>query len=175
MYITVSTGIGGGAIIDGRPLIGPDGMAGEIGHLVVELDGPICGCGGVGHVEAIASGTALAREASALARRAVPRRACASSPPTARRSTPRCWPAPPTRATPPRRAPSTRAWAAIGALCASLVNVLNPEVIVIGGSIAEHRPRAPRGRRARRSRAARSPSRQPACGWSRRRSATTSR
>ena len=66
VYITVSTGVGGAAIIDRRPLVGPDGMAGEMGHIVVELDGPLCGCGGAGHVEAIASGTALAREARAL-------------------------------------------------------------------------------------------------------------
>ncbi|MGH2428625.1 MAG: ROK family protein, partial [Candidatus Limnocylindria bacterium] len=54
VYITVSTGIGGGVVVDGRPLIGPDGTAGELGHLTVELDGPLCGCGSPGHVEAIA-------------------------------------------------------------------------------------------------------------------------
>ncbi|MDQ2674374.1 MAG: ROK family protein, partial [Chloroflexota bacterium] len=66
VYVTVSTGIGGGIISDGRPLSGRDGLAGEVGHIVVELDGPACGCGGIGHVEAIASGTGIAREARAL-------------------------------------------------------------------------------------------------------------
>ena len=46
IYITVSTGIGGGLIIDGRPIVGSNGTAGEVGHIVVELDGPRCGCGG---------------------------------------------------------------------------------------------------------------------------------
>ena len=69
IYITVSTGIGGGTISDGRPIVGRDGTAGEFGHVTVELDGPLCGCGGVGHVEAIASGTALARGARALVER----------------------------------------------------------------------------------------------------------
>ena len=161
VYITVSTGIGGGAIIDGRPLIGPDGMAGEMGHIVVELDGPICGCGGAGHVEAIASGTALAREARALVdagRLASPARA------GRRRRGDRRRAADPRRRR-RRRASAARAvaraWTAIGALCASLVNVLNPDVIVIGGSIAEHRPRRagrrPRGDRAPRVRRPGSP------------------
>ncbi len=66
IYITVSTGIGGGIISEGRPLIGVDGTAGEIGHHVIDLDGPTCGCGGVGHIEAIASGTAIARDGQAL-------------------------------------------------------------------------------------------------------------
>ena len=66
IYITVSTGIGGGIVVDGRPLIGPDGTAGEVGHVTVELDGPLCGDGSPGHAEAIGSGTAIAREGRAL-------------------------------------------------------------------------------------------------------------
>ena len=63
IYLTVSTGVGGGIIAAGRPFHGPDGFAGELGHVVIELDGPICGCGGRGHLEAVASGVALARDA----------------------------------------------------------------------------------------------------------------
>ena len=66
IYLTLSTGIGGAAIVDGRPLIGTSGTAGEFGHITVELDGPRCGCGGMGHVESIASGTALANLGRAL-------------------------------------------------------------------------------------------------------------
>ncbi|HSK94676.1 MAG TPA: ROK family protein, partial [Candidatus Angelobacter sp.] len=69
VYLTVSTGVGGAAIIGGRPLTGPRGTAGEFGHVVVDMNGPRCGCGGVGHVEAIASGTALARAGGELVRR----------------------------------------------------------------------------------------------------------
>ena len=60
VYVTLSTGIGGGIIIDKKPFIG-SGQAGEIGHIVVEADGPLCGCGGRGHLEALASGVAIAR------------------------------------------------------------------------------------------------------------------
>lgn len=140
IYVTVSTGIGGGVIIDGRPLIGPDGTAGEVGHLTVELDGPTCGCGGIGHVEAIASGTALARAAQALLSEG-------SSPALTRLAADGAEvdAALLSRAAdegdPAADATLLRAWTAIGAMCASLVNLLNPEVIVMGGSIAEHRPR----------------------------------
>ncbi|NPA91812.1 MAG: ROK family protein [Chloroflexi bacterium] len=63
IYITVSTGIGGGIIVDGRLLVGHKGYAGEIGHQTVEDGGPRCKCGNVGCLEALASGTAIAREA----------------------------------------------------------------------------------------------------------------
>src|SRR5918992_380706 len=54
--ITVSTGVGGGLILDGRLFHGFSGNAGHVGHVVVELDGPVCACGGRGCLEAIASG-----------------------------------------------------------------------------------------------------------------------
>ncbi len=63
IYITVSTGIGGGIIVDGRLLLGRHGYAAEIGHQTVVPDGPLCGCGKRGCLEAVASGTAIAREA----------------------------------------------------------------------------------------------------------------
>ncbi len=66
IYLTVSTGVGGAIVTGGEILHGPDGFAGELGHVVVEMDGPRCGCGGLGHVEAIAAGVSLAREARAL-------------------------------------------------------------------------------------------------------------
>ena len=60
IYITVSTGIGGGVIIDDRLLLGSHGMAAELGHVTVDVGGPVCGCGQRGHLEALASGTAIA-------------------------------------------------------------------------------------------------------------------
>ena len=65
VYMTVSTGVGGAVISDGRLLLGPDGVAGELGHMIVDMDGPPCGCGGRGHVESFASGTGIARAARA--------------------------------------------------------------------------------------------------------------
>jgi glucokinase len=59
--IVVSTGVGGGIVLDGRLLDGADGNAGHIGHVIVEPDGHVCGCGARGCVEAEASGTAIRR------------------------------------------------------------------------------------------------------------------
>lgn len=60
VYITVSTGVGGGVISGGKPSVGR-GQGGEIGHMVVLPGGPPCGCGRRGHLEALSSGTAIAR------------------------------------------------------------------------------------------------------------------
>ncbi len=66
VYFTISTGIGGGVITNGKLLLGASGMAAELGHIVLDVNGPECGCGGYGHFEALASGTALAKEAARL-------------------------------------------------------------------------------------------------------------
>lgn len=60
IYMTLSTGIGGGVILDGKLRTGR-GLGGEIGHMVILPDGPVCGCGHRGHLESVASGTAIAR------------------------------------------------------------------------------------------------------------------
>lgn len=60
-YITVSTGIGGGFVLDGTVLDGVSGMAAEIGHMTIERNGPLCHCGNRGCLEALASGTSIAR------------------------------------------------------------------------------------------------------------------
>lgn len=63
IYITISTGIGGGIVINGKLYTGASGMAGEVGHIVVESDGLPCNCGGAGCWELYASGSAIARRA----------------------------------------------------------------------------------------------------------------
>jgi glucokinase len=68
IYITISTGIGGGIISDGRIYSGADGFAGEVGHHTIDVHGPRCNCGNLGCLEVLASGTAMARDArSAIA------------------------------------------------------------------------------------------------------------
>jgi glucokinase len=64
VFVTISTGIGGGIIIDRKLYAGAGGTAGEVGHVMVDPDGPICSCGRRGHLEALASGTSLARIAA---------------------------------------------------------------------------------------------------------------
>lgn len=64
-YITVSTGVGGGLVADGRVWHGADGMAGEVGHMQVDPAGPLCLCGKHGCVERLASGPYMAADARA--------------------------------------------------------------------------------------------------------------
>ena len=64
IYITVSTGIGGGIIAGGKLYSGARGFAGEVGHMTIDVNGPRCNCGNNGCWEAMASGTALARDAA---------------------------------------------------------------------------------------------------------------
>ena len=64
VYMTISTGIGGGIIIDGKILEGASGTAGEMGHMTIDWHGERCTCGNIGCLEAIASGTSIARKAN---------------------------------------------------------------------------------------------------------------
>lgn len=64
VYVTISTGIGGGVYVDGHLLIGKDGNAAEIGHMVVDSEGKLtCGCGRKGHWEAYSSGSGIPKHA----------------------------------------------------------------------------------------------------------------
>jgi glucokinase len=140
IYLTISTGIGGAIVTGGEILHGPDGFAGELGHVVVEMDGPRCGCGGPGHVEAIAAGVSLAREARALVAadrspylaeqarrlRGVDELSAKEVAEGALAGDTACMQV------------MERARRAISAACVGYVNAFNPHRIVIGGSIAEH-------------------------------------
>jgi glucokinase len=66
VYLTVSTGIGGGIILDGKIWHGLKDAAGEIGHMTLLPDGPLCGCGSRGCLEALASGPSIVRRAREL-------------------------------------------------------------------------------------------------------------
>lgn len=63
VFITVSTGVGGGVVSDGKLLTGIGGLVGHLGHTLADPHGPVCGCGRVGCVEAIASGRGIAAAA----------------------------------------------------------------------------------------------------------------
>jgi glucokinase len=62
IYLTISTGIGSGIIVDGRMLLGAEGLAAEAGHTIILPDGPLCGCGAHGCLESVAAGPAIARD-----------------------------------------------------------------------------------------------------------------
>lgn len=63
VFITASTGIGGGAVLNGKLFRGATGNALEVGHMTVSTEGPRCGCGNLGCAEALGSGTAIGRRA----------------------------------------------------------------------------------------------------------------
>ena len=63
VLLTLGTGIGGGIIADNKLYLGDVGAAGELGHMTIDADGPVCGCGNKGCLEMLASGTAVAGEA----------------------------------------------------------------------------------------------------------------
>ena len=139
IYLTVSTGIGGAIVLGGEILHGPDGLAGELGHVPVSLDGPRCGCGGIGHVEAYAAGVSLAREARLLceadASPFLEDRVIALGGPDELSAK---------DVAEGSLAGDTacvrlmdQARRAIAAACVGYVNAFNPHRIVIGGSIAE--------------------------------------
>ncbi len=68
LYMTMSTGIGGGIVLDGQVYHGANDSAGEVGHQILLPDGPLCGCGKRGCLEALCSGPAIARRAQAAIR-----------------------------------------------------------------------------------------------------------
>jgi glucokinase len=137
LYLTVSTGIGGAIIANGELYGGADGVAGEIGHIPVDLDGPPCGCGAKGHLEAISSGSGIARQA----RMAIE----AGKAPGLARIAERLAPTPleardvaaaEDAGDPAAAAIMDFARRSFGAALVGLVNVFNPELIVVGGTIA---------------------------------------
>ncbi len=134
IYITVSTGIGGGIIIDDRLYVGASGAAGELGHIAVAADGPLCGAGHIGCLEAFASGTAIANRAEeAIAAGGLPRtaRLAEHNPPLSAEEVYMA-----------AEQGEEGAAAIIDSACrylgiglASIINAFNPQAIVIGGGL----------------------------------------
>jgi glucokinase len=124
IMLTLGTGIGGGLILDGKPYRGSVGAGAELGHMVLKYDGPPCqgACPGRGHFEALVSGSA----ADAVARSVV-------SPHATGRDLVRLAYGDDARA----REALAGFGRILGAGLASLVNVFNPEVIVLGGGFGE--------------------------------------
>jgi glucokinase len=136
LYLTVSTGIGGAVVTGGRLLRGPDGTAGELGHSLVDRNGPLCGCGVPGHLEAIASGSGIAR----AARLAVERGESAVLAELVRDRGVDFGGRDVAAAEDAGDAVAAHIMAgardAFALACVSLADVFNPELIVVGGSVA---------------------------------------
>jgi glucokinase len=123
VMLTMGTGVGGAVVEGGRLLVGGFGAAGELGHIIIEPEGLLCGCGNRGCLEQYASGTALMREArSDLGRPELT----------------------PEEMTELLVGGDSAAIAVLHRVCdamgrgiASLVAVTDPEVVVIGGGVAK--------------------------------------
>ncbi|NQT29453.1 MAG: ROK family protein [Candidatus Saganbacteria bacterium] len=118
IYLTVSTGIGGGIVINKKIYRGAIGSAGEFGHMIIDCNGPKCGCGQRGCLEALASGSALKKKTgiSALALELAARQGDKKA---------------------QEAIAETAHYLAIGV--ANLVNIFNPEMVIIGGGLSNMR------------------------------------
>ena len=134
VFITLGTGVGGGVITHGVLLRGAQGAGGELGHVTIDPEGPVCGCGNYGCLEALASGTAIQRRAreaandrpgSALGWLAIERQVLGEDVTRLAREG-------------DEAAISvleeTGVWLGIG--LAGFVNIFNPEVVAVGGGAA---------------------------------------
>ncbi len=115
IYLTWSTGIGGGLISDGKLISGAHGSAGEVGHMIVDPDGPLDGCGQRGCLEAFAGGHMLASQVG---------RSAAEIFDAAARGEAGC------------QEVVTSAARHVGYALINLTNLLDPEVVVIGGGVS---------------------------------------
>ena len=136
LYVTVSTGVGGGVVVDGELYHGASGAAGEVGHVTVDPSGPLCGCGGRGHLESFSSATSIARRgaeviasggSSLLARLVLE----GGGQPTAMIMYQAA-----RQGDESSVAVFAEAGRYLGIGLAGLVNIFNPEVIAIGGGVA---------------------------------------
>lgn len=133
VYVTVSTGVGGGIILDGKIYRGAGGGAGEVGHLVVLPDGPPCGCGRRGCLEALASGTAMAARARELVDKGLGRSILREAGGNRDAITAVSVSGAAAAGDPEAGEIIARAGAYLGIGLAGVVNLLNPERLVLGG------------------------------------------
>lgn len=140
LILTLGTGVGGGIFIDGEPYRGSRGLGGEIGHMVVDLDGPLCPCGGTGHIEAFLGRPAIAargREAAAADPRSVILALAGGDAEAIRAETvieAR------NDGDPAAIEILTHAGYVLGRALVGIVNLLNPRLIAIGGGVGEACP-----------------------------------
>ena len=132
LMVTLGTGIGGGLLLGGRIYRGATGVGGELGHMVVDLDGPECPCPGRGCLEVLASGTTIGLEgqaaASAHPESALGRRHAAGGDITGPLVTELAH-----SGDEAARAALDAVGRRLGAGLTGLINAFNPEVVVIGG------------------------------------------
>lgn len=138
VYITVSTGIGGGIITDGRLLLGSGGLAAEVGHQIVIPDGPRCPCGSRGCLEAVSSGTAIAAYVVERINAGAPSMLTAIAEGNLQSITARTVNEAAQEGDALAQEAFRRAGFYLGLGIVNLMHVLNPALFVLGGSVALH-------------------------------------
>jgi glucokinase len=116
-YLHLSSGVGGGIVLDGRLYHGATMIAGEIGHAIVRYDGPPCSCGGAGHLESYVSIGGLLRRVNELGLRTDDLEQLFAD-------------------NPPGQQTVAETTEMLGRSLANIVNLIDPEMIVIGGIVA---------------------------------------
>ncbi len=134
-YIKVGTGIGSGILLNGQVYRGATGSAGEIGHLTIEENGPLCECGNVGCLEALAGGRAIARQAKEAIRKG--NRTLLASLGPIEEITARDVASAARRGDLVAQQIISRAGSYLGIAIAGLVNLLNPRMVIVGGGVAQ--------------------------------------
>ncbi len=137
IYVTASTGIGGGFILDGQLYSGATGAAAEIGHMTLLPHGPRCGCGNRGCLEALASGTAIAREARERVERGIPTLIADLAEGDPNRISAKLVAQAASRGDVEAKEILDDAMNYLGVGMANLVDLFNPELIVIGGGLTK--------------------------------------
>jgi glucokinase len=135
VYLTISTGIGGGVIVDGKLLLGANGFAAELGHIVVDAFGKRCNCGNIGCLEAMASGTALAREASLVIVSGRPSKIAELTGGDPAKVTARIVVEAARQGDPVASELMEREGLLVGVGIVTCIHVFNPEVVVLGGGV----------------------------------------
>jgi glucokinase len=137
LMITLGTGVGGGLFVGGEPYRGSRGLGGEIGHTVVDLDGPPCPCGGTGHLESFLGRAAIAakgREAAKEYKGASIREAAGGD---IDAITAEAVVLAAKKGDPVAREILLEAGDILGRGLVGFVNILNPKLIVVGGGVGE--------------------------------------
>ena len=134
-YIKVGSGIGAGLLLNGQIYSGATGSAGEIGHLTIEENGPLCDCGNSGCLEALAGGKAIARQAREAVRKG--QRTLLSSIGPDESITARDVTSAARRGDLVSQNIIASAGRYLGIAIAGLVNLFNPQIVVVGGGVAQ--------------------------------------
>jgi glucokinase len=139
-FFALGTGIGGGVAVEGKLRLGPLGAAGELGHQTILPDGPLCGCGNRGCLETLASGPAIAAQGVWLLRSGRAPRLHEIVAGDAGRVTPREMAQAAEAGDEAVRRALVRAATYLGIGVANVVVVLHPDLVVLGGSVAQIGP-----------------------------------